>query len=108
MFFDLFFDVGRKFFKPRYAVNKFGLTVAVNARDTHDFARMHLKTHVLYGKFFVNLAFDAQFIDFQNDVARDRLVLIDLKLHLTTDHHFGKFFLRRVLDFDGADVLALS
>ena len=108
MFFDLFFDVGRNFFKPRYAVNKFGLTVAVNARDTNDFARMHLKTHVLYGKFFVNLAFDAQFIDFQNDVAGDRLVLIDLKLHLATDHHFGKFFLRRVLDFDGADVLAFS
>ncbi len=96
------------FFKPRYAVNEFGLTVPVYTGNADYFARTDVKRNAAHGVFFMNSAFNVQIFNFEYDLLRGGGRFVDRKLYVSADHHFGKLLFSCIFNVYRTYVLALS
>ena len=96
------------FLKSGKAVDKLRLTVAVDSGNTYDFAFSHIERNILHGVIFVNLGRYRKPFNFQNNLTRFCLDLVDFKLYGSSYHHIGKFLLVCVLGINRTDTFSLA
>ena len=99
---------GGRLFQSGQSVNKFRLAIALDSRQTNDFAAAHLKGNILDRVVLVNLAGHGQVFDAEHHIFRLARLFVYLKFDIPADHHAGELLLGRVLYFHRTDALALA
>ena len=89
-------------------IDQLALSVAVNARDTDDFAPADIKGNVIDQRLVMLLALDRQILNRQDAFARLNRRLFHDELNFAPNHHLAQFFLAGRRHIHRADVLALA
>src|SRR5688572_22833913 len=74
--------------EPGQRLDQFGLTVPLDARDTDDLARSNCKRNTVNS--LPMSAGDGKVCDFENDVTRLRIGLLNAQQHVAPDDHSRK------------------
>ena len=96
------------FFKSRKSVNKFGLSVSVNARDSDNLTSANTERNIFDRVFFMYTALSVKPLDFKNGIADGVFVFLNNKFNVSADHHARKFVLGRIFDIDSAHIFAFT
>ncbi len=94
--------------QPCQSVNKFGLSVSIDACNANDLSCTYLERDVFDRIVFMYLAGNRHMFDVQDHFTRLRRFLFDRKSNISTDHHAGKLFLAGIFDVDRSDILSLA
>ena len=89
-------------------MNKFGLTVALDACQTHNFAGTDLEGNVFHRVALVGLGGDGNALHIQHHIAGSGSGLVHLQLDVTAHHEPGHLLDGGIFHIHGAHVLALA
>ena len=102
------YGAGLCMLKAGYAVNKLGLTVAVDACNADDLALAHLERHIFDRIVFVQFRGNREVFDLEDDIAGLGGLFVNMEADISADHHGGKLLGGGFLRLDRADALALA